>query len=282
MSQRDRPGPALGHYDLGLTPLFALKADRRFSYCLAVPPDYDPAAKAYSLIVLIHGTGRRAMHYRDAFADFAAAHDCIALAPLFPAGMTGSGDLGSYKFIGHGGIRYDEVLFAMVEEVAAKYRLDSRQFLLHGFSGGGHFAHRMLILHPGRLRAVSIGAPGLVTMIDPGRPWWVGTADIQEKFGVGLDLEAMGRVPVQMVIGSEDTETWEITLDRRSAFWMEAANDAGATRLDRLSRLKESFESHGIAVQLDVVPGAAHVAELLFPRVQAFMSAVLGAGRGVR
>lgn len=273
--------PPLGYYDIGCTPFFALQADRRFSYCLAVPPDYDAAAKRYSLIVLMHGTGRRAAHYRDAFADFAAAHDCIVLAPLFAAGLTGEGDLGSYKFIRHGGIEYDQVLFAMVREVAAKYRLESPDFLLHGFSGGGQFAHRMLILHPRRLRAVSIGAPGLVTLMDPKRPWWTGTADFQQKFGGNLDLEGMRRVPVQLVIGSEDTETWEITLDRQSTWWMEGANDAGITRLDRIAKLKESLESHGIAAQLDIVPGTAHVAEPLFPAVQAFMRAVLKTATGV-
>ena len=44
-----------------------------------------------------------------------------------------------------------------------------------GFSGGAQFAHRFLYIHPGRLRAVSLGAPGLVTMLDETRAWWVGT-----------------------------------------------------------------------------------------------------------
>lgn len=189
--------------------------------------------------------------------------------------MTSAGDLSSYKFIRHAGIRYDEILFAMVDEVAGKYRLTSRNFLLFGFSGGAHFAHRMFILHPRRLRAVSIGAPGLVTLIDPRRPWWVGTADIGEKFGVPLDLAAMRRVPVQMVIGAQDTDTWEITLDERSQWWLPGANDAGVTRLDRIATLRKNFESHGIAVQLDYVSGAGHVGRLLLPKVQEFMGRTL-------
>lgn len=275
MMHRDPDGPRLGHYDIGRTPFFALQVDRRFSYCLAVPPDYNEAGRHYSLLVLIHGTGRSPAEYRDAFTEFAAAHDCIVLAPLFAAGMTSAGDLSSYKFIRHAGIRYDEILFAMVDEVAGKYRLTSRNFLLFGFSGGAHFAHRMFILHPRRLRAVSIGAPGLVTLIDPRRPWWVGTADIGEKFGVPLDLAAMRRVPVQMVIGAQDTDTWEITLDERSQWWLPGANDAGVTRLDRIATLRKNFESHGIAVQLDYVSGAGHVGRLLLPKVQEFMGRTL-------
>lgn len=272
MNGNHRP---LGPYDTGSTPFFALQADRRFSYCLAVPADYDTAAKRYSLVVLIHGTDRRPSEYRDAFIQFAADHDCIVLAPLFAAGMAAAHDLDSYKFIGHGGVRYDEVLLAMVDEVAGKYRLSSRNFLLYGFSGGGQFAHRMLILHPHRLRAVSIGAPGKVTRIDSERKWWIGTADVRRQFGVDVDVAAMRRVPVQMVIGDQDTETWEITVDRQSEWWMQGANDAGVTRLDRIAALKRNFESHGIAVQLDLVRGVAHIGRSTFPSVQAFMSRVL-------
>ena len=163
--------------------------------------------------------------------------------------------------------------------VAGKYRLNSRDFLLYGFSGGGHFAHRMFLLHPRRLRAVSIGAPGLVTRIDPARRWWTGTADLPEKFGLTLDIEAMRHVPVQMVIGDKDTETWEITLDETSEWWAEGANDAGVTRLDRIAALKKNFEDHGIAVQLDYVPGAAHIGVAMFPAVRAFMGDVLGGKR---
>jgi pimeloyl-ACP methyl ester carboxylesterase len=272
MKGTERP---LGPYDIGSTPFFALQADRRFSYCLAVPTDYRTAGKRYSLVVLIHGTDRRPSDYREAFAQFAADHDCIVLAPLFAAGMTAAHDLDSYKFIGHRGIRYDDVLLAMVDEIAGKYRLGSRNFLLYGFSGGGQFAHRMLMLHPHRLRAVSIGAPGKVTRIDPERKWWIGTADIRQQFGVDLDLAAMRRVPVQMVIGDQDTETWEITVDTDSEWWMQGANDAGVTRLDRIAALKENFEGHGIAVQLDLVPGVGHTGRSTFPIVQAFMSRVL-------
>ena len=265
----------LSPYDVGRTPFFALQADRRFSYCLAVPGDYATAGKRYSLVVVIHGTDRSSSDYRDAFSGFAADHDCIVLAPLFAAGMAAPHDLDSYKLIRHGCIRYDEVLLAMVDEVAAKYRVASPSFLLYGFSGGGQFAHRFFILHPHRLRAVSIGAPGKVTRIDPERRWWIGTADIRLQFDVELDLAAMRRVPVQMVIGDQDTETWEITVNRSSQWWMEGANDAGVTRLDRIAALQKNFESHGVAVQLDVVPGAGHSGKSMFPRVQAFMSRVL-------
>jgi hypothetical protein len=53
-----------------------------------VPEDYDETGtERYDLIVAVHGTDRTASEYRDRFAAFCDEHDCIVLAPLFPAGL---------------------------------------------------------------------------------------------------------------------------------------------------------------------------------------------------
>ncbi|MEJ7757326.1 MAG: hypothetical protein WKF83_14410 [Nocardioidaceae bacterium] len=74
------------------------------------------------------------------------------MAPLFPAGIIEPDDIDNYKWLEYHGIRFDKILLAMVDEVAQKYHLDARRFLLHGFSGGGHFAHRFFYLHATRLQ----------------------------------------------------------------------------------------------------------------------------------
>lgn len=61
--------------------------------------------------------------------------------------------------------QFDHVLLAMVDEIAP-LPLAAGRFLMHGFSGGGHFAHRFFSLHPRRLLGASIGAPGMVTLLD--------------------------------------------------------------------------------------------------------------------
>ncbi|MBE1559335.1 hypothetical protein [Nonomuraea africana] len=278
MAARDmtrRHGIDLTYYDLGRTPFFACQADQRFSYCLYVPEDYDErGAKRYDLVVLVHGTDRTAGEYRDRFAAYCDEHDCIALAPLFPAGIGEPGELHDYKFIDYGGIRFDRILLSMVDEVAAKYRLSGPRMKLHGFSGGGQFAHRFLYLHPGRLSAVSIGAPGLVTLLDPRWPWWAGIGDFGQRLGAELDLGAMRGVAVQMIIGDEDTDTWEITVTEKDALWVEGADAAGATRLDRLESLRRSFEQAGVPVRLDVVPGAAHNGFAVLDTVRDFFGRV--------
>ncbi len=273
-------GTNLSYYGFGRTTMFACQGDQRFSYCLYVPESYDEeGTTTYPLAVVVHGTNRTAQEYRDAFAGFGEASQCIVLAPLFPAGIIEPGELSSYKFIKFHDIRFDHLLLAMVDEVAALYRVEPERFLLHGFSGGGHFAHRFFYLHPERLRGVSIGAPGLVTLLDGERDWWVGVRDIERVFGTALDEAAMRAVPVQMVIGGDDTDTWEITVEPGSRSWMDGANDAGVTRLDRLRSLRESFERAGIAVRHDIVAGVGHDGYAVLNPVKAFFAECLGEKR---
>lgn len=251
----------------GVTSFFASQTDQRFSYCLYVPTAHQDETRRLPLVVIMHGTGRNAESYRTLFRDFCEEHECVVVAPLFPAGIVEEGDLHGFKRILRHGVRYDLALLDIVDQVQARWRVDGSKFLLHGFSGGGQFSHRFAYLHPGRLRALSIGAPGRVTRIDPSTPWWLGTADVKELFGVDLDLDALRRVPVQMIVGTEDTETWEIA---------EPGVDAGGdTRIERLTALRDNWEEHGIKVRFTLVEGMAHSGSRAIPHAQRFFSGVL-------
>lgn len=268
----------LSYYDFGKTTVYACRADQRFSYCAYVPEGYKAdGIDTYPLLVAVHGTGRMMSLYRDSFADFAERHRAIVLAPLFPAGITGPDDLSSYKMLRRSDIAYDQVLLSMVGEMRAKYRIRGDRFALFGFSGGGHFTHRFFYLHPERLWAASIGAPGVVTLLDFEHDFWVGVRNFESVFGKPIDLEAMRRVPVQMVVGAKDTETWEITITPESALWMPGADLAGENRQHRLLALKASFEKHGIAVRYDVIADTAHWMPPTVPAVEAFLGDCLPA-----
>jgi pimeloyl-ACP methyl ester carboxylesterase len=269
----------LGFYDVGATPFCALQADQRVSYCLYVPESLkeDQDRSGVRLIVAMHGTGRTADAYRDGFAPLAERTRSIVLAPLFPVGLIEPGELSNFKRIKFHDMRFDLLLLAMVDEVAKKYGLDPKQrFLLFGFSGGGQFVHRFYYLHPDRLAAVTIGAPGSITQLDDSRDWWVGTRTFTAEFGTGLDLDALRQVRVQMIVGALDTETWEITIRPGDRIWMEGANDAGRTRIDRLKTLKASYEKNGIPVQLDIVAGIGHEGWKALDPVIAFFEETLG------
>ena len=262
-----QPGP----YHLRSTSFFASRYDQRFSYCLHVPSDYrHDNGRVYPLAVIVHGTERRAEGFRDAFRDFAEDHQCVVLAPLFPCGIGEPGELNNYKWLHYGDIRFDHVLLDMLAEVGEIYHVDAQRVLMYGFSGGGHFAHRFLYLHPERLRAVSIGAPGIVTLLDTSWDWWVGVGNFEDTFKKRLDIEAIRNVAVQMVIGSEDIETWEITLKPGDAHWMPGADVQGVNRLERMEALKRSLQANGVGVRHDVVPGVGHDGFKMIPAVESF------------
>lgn len=268
---RQGHGTKLTYYDWGQTPFFALQTDKRVSYCLYVPENYaEQGSDEYDLIVLMHGTERGAATYRDKFAEFATQNNCIVLAPLFAVGLCGEGELDNYKLIKQDGFRFDLLLLDMVEEVKAKYRLKSDKFFLHGFSGGGHFTHRFYYLHPERLKAISIGAPGVVTLLDFEKDWWTGVKDIESQFNKAINLDLMQQVAVQMVVGSQDTQTWEITIAEDSDWWMPGANDAGDTRIERLKSLQQSFDAVGIKSEFALVPDIAHEPWEVLDAVKAF------------
>ncbi|MBP0444296.1 alpha/beta hydrolase [Roseomonas sp. SSH11] len=260
-------------YDVGKTAIYSAKIDPRFQYCLYVPPQIGPETE---LVVCVHGTSRTSfLDFRDGFAEFGRWNNCVILCPIFPIGPLGDGARSGYKYMQEGDIRYDRVMLGMVEEVAAKYGRAWDKFAMFGFSGGGHFTHRFAILHPGKLWAACIGASGSVTLLDADRDWWVGIRNLKEVFGIAFDREALAQVPVQMLVGDADLETWEITHKPGGTYWMEGANDAGRTRPERLKALQKSFESAGVKVRFDLVPGVSHSRMQVIDRVQDFLADLL-------
>jgi predicted peptidase len=262
------------YYSTGATTMFASVADQRFSYCLYVPQRQPGDPERYPLVVIQHGTGRTAGQYRDAMTGFCEEHRTVVLAPLFPAGIEDPEDLHNYKFIDYRGIRFDELLLSMVEEVAHRFPVDSRRFFLHGFSGGGQFTHRFLYLHPDRLIAASVGAPGRITLLDDDQPWWLGTGGFEQLFGRQPDVDAIKRVRIQLVVGADDVATWE-TNNRGDSNWMEGLEKQGNTRVERLTTLHRNLASLGIESRLDIISDLAHNGLGALPTVCAFFAEVL-------
>jgi poly(3-hydroxybutyrate) depolymerase len=266
-------------YQRGPTTVFACRHDTRFSYCLHVPGSFDQSPGEHRLIVAVHGSSRTMTELRDGFAAFAEAHHCVVLAPLFPVGVAGDDNGEGFKYLIEGGTRYDLVLLHMIEEAGARLGSPLGAFFLFGFSGGAQFVNRFLLLHPAQLWGVSIAAPGSVTLLDDSRDYWVGTRNLRALFGVAADRAAMGAVPVQLVVGGADDETWEINYKPGRAGYMEGINDTGRTRIERSRALHENLTACGVASRLDVVPGAGHDWRPLMPATQDFCRELLTALR---
>jgi poly(3-hydroxybutyrate) depolymerase len=244
-------------YFTGKTPSFACQADPRFSYCLYVPRQ----APVRSMLVAVHDTLRNNQALRDAFAEHAEASGTLVLAPLFPAGIGSPHDLDDYKYLHSGGVRYDEVLMAMVDEVASRHAVDAARFALFGFSGGAHFAHRLLYLRPERLAALVIAAPGSVTLPDARLRWWAGLADFETRFGRPVDWDALRQVPVHLVVGAADTDPAGTIGSPDHPLWVEGADTAGANRVERLHTLHSQLLALQCKATLETLPGVGHVVD---------------------
>ena len=90
-----------------------------------------------------------------------------------------------------------------------------------------------------------------------------------------LNLEAMQALPVQMVVGKADIETWEITHRADGKYFMAGANESGRTRPERLKSLRNSFEAAGVRVQLDELDNVPHNGLACCAKVQDFFAATL-------
>ncbi|RDH31024.1 poly hydrolase [Aspergillus welwitschiae] len=278
---------------VGHIPQRTLAAEPRVSYTLYIPPTHynpdpsrtSPQPSPYDkaklpLLVNIHGTSRN-ISMRTELVSFAESTPCAILAPLFPANIDGPNDLDSYKVLRSATLRSDRALLAILGEVSTVWPgIDTEKVFLAGFSGGGQFAHRFLYVHPERLAAVSVGAPGKVTMLDEQLAWPSGIANIQEIFGKGVNKDLVKNVQIQLVIGSEDVkvhggrEFWEWAkkmMAQRMAAEKASGQDSGTVntgkrevvmmdqgRSQTLQQLQSSWQADGIEARLDVVDGVAH------------------------
>lgn len=261
---------------LGETPFFACPAYRNFPYCLYVPQTAS-AETPNRLLVAVHGSNRDPDRLRTLYAPLCERTGTVLLVPLFAIGATTPDDEPGYKFGAFGGVRYDHALLAMIEDAAGRVKLRTERIWLAGYSGGGQFAERFLLLQPHRLHAVSIGAPGYVTLLDTSLPWWAGTGGFAERFGHGPDLDAMRRVAIHLCVGAEDTETEVIRVPEGHPLWVRGAESAGPTRIARLERLAESLRAERMDVTVDIFPGAAHATEPSIPAVTRFLEPRLAA-----
>lgn len=249
-SSEDRPG---------YVPYTMSQSDPRFSYCAYVPASAD-ADTPRALTVLVHGSTRVADQYRDAFVDYADKTGSVLLAPLFPCGILGPDDTESYKFVVRDDVRFDLALLGMIEEAHDRWEamIAPGPFCLFGYSGGGQFAHRFAYMHPGRLKALSIGAPGKVTLPKTDLPWWKGLGGLDSLIGHKPDLAALQQVPIQLVVGDRDIEEGNVFTQPGSQHWMDGINDAGRNRVALISTLYAQYQAVGCTVQKVIVPGIAH------------------------
>jgi len=222
----------------------------------------------------VHGSSRWDW-LRQSFRSFSEKTGTILLAPLFPVLYSDGSDVNAYKWMHSHGFRYDLLLLDMIEQAAGIWDIDFDRFALFGFSGGGQFAHRFLYLHPKRLSAVSIGAPGNVSLPDPERDWPAGVKNMEESFGTIFDSNAVCAVPTHLVIGDADTETWQISKQPGEPVYISGVNDQNTNRIERINRLGSELSMLGSSPVIDYVKGATHQGPAVAPSVVSWLESII-------
>ena len=118
----------------------------------------------------------------------------------------------------------------------------------------------MLYLHPDRISAVSVGAPGSSTLISPD-PWPRGTLDTKEIFGIATDPNRFNSTRIQIVVGSDDH--YHPLNDDGTEFHM--------SRFGIAQQLHNNWIQNGVEHDWVVVEGGWHETDLFRPIVQDFI-----------
>jgi predicted esterase len=237
----------------------ACRPHPQYSYFPYIPlANYLDDSREATLIVAVHGSSRNAQVQRNGFAEFAENNKCFVMAPLFPIDLSAQTPDEEYKYVAGSNVRFDNILFDMIADFEESVGFNFSRIFLCGFSGGGQFAHRLFYAHADRIDALSIGAPGFVTLPSADHDWWIGIRDLQAKFGKEPNFDAMRRVPVHMVCGADDTIPFEIySRDEMGLSELEYA-DYGSNRVHRIKRLKAAFDEIGINAHLELLDECTH------------------------
>ena len=116
-------------------------------YLISFPANYDAGSKTgFPLILYLHGAGERGsdvwmplVHGPSKYAAQQPGFPFIVVTPLCPAGLVWS----------------NELLLALLEELAAKHRVNENRVYLTGISMGGYGAWNLGLTHPEKFAALA-------------------------------------------------------------------------------------------------------------------------------
>jgi len=217
-----------------------------------LPPTAGPDTP---LMVLVHGISRRAVEQIMGFLGEAERLGVALLAPVFEKEAYGQ----YQQLIDRDGTRADLALIDMMEFVGSEFGFGTQPAHLFGFSGGAQFAHRFAMIHPQRVRSMSVAAAGWYTMPDPRRryPYGIRTHPIP---GATFDPRAFLRIDRHVFVGTADRYRDEAL--RRSP---RLDQTQGTTRVERAERwaaamdaASDLFDAHPQKSTLALLNGVGH------------------------
>jgi poly(3-hydroxybutyrate) depolymerase len=238
-------------------------------------PRHVKASKA-PVVFIMHGHQKNAKGSRDEWAQYAEKYGFMVLAPLFDQEQWAGNEYSYASVVGKDGKVRDKSMwsFSVIEHLfdavkAATGNANSRYFL-YGFSEGGQFVHRLVLLLPeARYARAVIGTPGWYTMpkFDVKFPYGLGGVPLREdslKMSFGRD--------VVLMLGDQDTDPNDPELRKTRQ-----AMAQGAHRFERGETFFREARGHAaelkaaFAWRLVVVPGAGHDKRMFRPAAAVLM-----------
>ena len=184
-------------------------------------------------------------------------------------------------------VRLDLQLLAMVDQARRSLTQQGIQteekFLIQGYSASGMFANRFAVLHPTRVKAVAVGAPGgwpiapAPMFSGEALPYPAGVADLETLAGKPFDSESFRSLPQLIVMGSLDDND---SLDFRDGWDEEPAGLVdrlfGKDPQARWTNSENVYKAAGTNAQFLLVAGVGHDRKSLQSHSTEFFKRVLG------
>lgn len=261
-----------------------------YPYYLYVPPELNTTQAQHrktTLLVIPNNTGLVSddfsVHEADArrrmeqVPELASELKVAVLMPIFPRPAhddwkiyTQALDRDSLVTPKSEYRRFDLQLLAMIDNARDRLfdeynlRVD-RRVLLNGFSAQAMFANRFTFLHPDRVKAAAIGAPGGWPIVPVGEyrhralRYPIGVSDFREVAGTNLNMSVLRRVPLLIFMGDKDDndavpfgDAYE-NEDRAIILPM-----FGETPIERWATARAMYAHARMNAEFKLYPGAGH------------------------
>jgi hypothetical protein len=207
----------------------------------------------------------RALLWLDIRSPFSHKLEVPLLIPIFPRYddlYTQALDRATLLTKRENLVRIDLQLMAMVDDATIKLagqgiRVDKRFFMM-GFSASGAFTSRFCAIHPERIMAAAIGAPG-GWPIAPVAKWWghdmtyiLGISDLHSLTGKQFNLNEFKKLPLYLYLGDKD-DNWDSQDVSTELHFL------GKTFQERWLVAEEIYQSIGSRAEFVMYPGIGHV-----------------------
>jgi dienelactone hydrolase len=230
------------------------------------------------IVFVMHGHHRSAEGYRNDWAKHANRLGFMVLAPLFDEEQWGHGFYSYASVLTKSGkIRNPakwsfsviEHLFDAVKEATGN---SNPQYYLYGFSEGGQFVHRFVLLMPqARYAKAVIGTPGWYTMprFDVKFPYGLGGSPVTPA-----SLKVVLGRNVVLLLGEADTDPNHDELRKTPEAMAQGPNRVarGKTFFRELNKRAAEMKTP-FAWRIMTVPGAAHEPRKMSPSAAAALMA---------